>query len=118
MRNHKQFVQILAFALAALMLLSLILGLIPKAEAASSSEIKQQINALQSINALQQQINDLGYRMDSCCCKLQTQILQSQYDASLRENMMLKIDKSNVDQSAYLLGILGNWVPKTAAFAA
>ena len=60
----------------------------------------------------------MGYHMDECCCKLQTQILQSQYEAAIRENMMLKIDKSNADQSAYMLGILGDWTPKTVSASA
>lgn len=47
MNNRKRWVQVLAGVLAAIMLLSLILSLIPtKAGAASSSEIKKQIAAL------------------------------------------------------------------------
>ena len=46
MKNRKKFVSILAGIMAAVMLLSLIFSLIPAARAASSSEIKNQINAL------------------------------------------------------------------------
>ena len=88
MRNHKQFVQILAFALAALMLLSLILGLIPKAEAASSSEIKQQINALQSQKA------DLRGQMED---------LKKQYTETEDEIANLLSRKSILDQEVFLL---------------
>ena len=47
MNNRKKLVQILAGIMAAVMLLSLVLGLIPtKASALSSSEIRKQLNAL------------------------------------------------------------------------
>ena len=52
MRNRKRFVSIMAGVMAALMLLTLILGLLPaKASAASSSEIRKQINALKEDKA-------------------------------------------------------------------
>ena len=45
MKNRKRFVSIMAGIMAAIMLLSLILGLLPtRAHAASSSEIRKQIN--------------------------------------------------------------------------
>ena len=47
MRNRKRMVSILAGVMAAIMLLTLVLSVIPaKASAASSSEIKKQIAAL------------------------------------------------------------------------
>ena len=47
MNNRKRMVSILAGIMAAVMLLTLILGLLPtRASAASSSEIRKQINAL------------------------------------------------------------------------
>lgn len=46
MKNRKKLVSILAGIMAAIMVLSLILSLIPVARAASSSEIKQQIEAM------------------------------------------------------------------------
>ena len=47
MRNRKRLVSILAGVMAAIMLLSLIAGLLPRpASAASSSEIRKQINEL------------------------------------------------------------------------
>lgn len=88
MRNHKQSVQILAFALAVLMLLSLILGLIPNAEAASSSEIKQQINALQSQKA------DIRGQMED---------LKNQYAETEDEIANLLAKKSILDQEVFLL---------------
>ena len=51
MKNRKRLVSILAGIMAAIMLLTLILGLIPtQVRAASSSEIKKQIEELQNIS--------------------------------------------------------------------
>ena len=48
MKNRKRLVSILAGIMAAIMLLTLVLGMIPtRASAASSSEIRKQINELQ-----------------------------------------------------------------------
>ena len=61
MKNRKKLVSILAGIMAAVMLLTLVLSLIPtKAYAASSSEIRKQINELKNQKSgLQSQINDL-----------------------------------------------------------
>ena len=61
MNKRKKLVQILAGVMAAIMLLTLILGLIPtRVSAASSSEIKKQINALKKQKTeLQTQIQDV-----------------------------------------------------------
>lgn len=78
----------------------------------------QQLSNENRFAQLQQQISQLGYQMDTCCCKIQTQILQSQYDAALRENQKLQNDKSNSDQTAYLLSVMGKWVANAPAAAA
>lgn len=61
MNKRKRLVQILAGVMAAIMLLTLVLSLIPtKVSAASSSEIKKQINALKKQKTeLQTQIEDV-----------------------------------------------------------
>ena len=61
MNKRKKLVSILAGIMAAIMLLTLILGLIPtKASALSSKEIKKQINALKQQNKdLEKQIDDV-----------------------------------------------------------
>lgn len=61
MRNRKRLVSILAGIMAAIMILSLILSILPvKASAASSSEIKKQISALQENRKdIKNQIADL-----------------------------------------------------------
>ena len=55
--------------------------------------------------------------MDQCCCKIQTQLLQSQYDETLRELAKAQNDASNAAQSAYLLSVMGKWVANPAAVA-
>ena len=74
-----------------------------------------QINAVQGFNQLTQQIANLGFQMDQCCCKIQTQLLQSQYDEALRELNKAQMEQSNSAQSAYLLNVMGKWVANPAA---
>ncbi len=67
MKNRRLWVSILAGILAAVMLLSLIVSLLPqRASAASSSEIKKQIEALEGDQAeMQEQIDALKAQQDS-----------------------------------------------------
>lgn len=76
-----------------------------------------QINVVQGFNQITQQLSQLGFQMDQCCCKIQTQILQSQYDETLRELAKAQNDASNAAQSAYLLSVMGKWVANPAAVA-
>lgn len=78
----------------------------------------QQLSTENRFAQLQQQISQIGFQMDQCCCKIQTQILQSQYDAALRELNKAYTDKSNTEQSAYLLSVMGKWVANAPAAAA
>ena len=61
MKNRKRLASILAAVLAAIMLLSLIAGILPRpVEAASSSEIKKQLDALkEERKELNNQLSDL-----------------------------------------------------------
>ena len=74
-----------------------------------------QINAVQGFNQLQQQIADLGARMDSCCCSIKTQLLQDKYDATARELAKAQNEAVNAAQSQYLLGVMGQWVANAPA---
>lgn len=77
-----------------------------------------QIGAENRFGQLQQQISQLGYQMDQCCCKIQTQILQNQYDEAVRELNKAQNEASNAAQSAYLLSVMGKWVANPAATTA
>lgn len=89
MRNRKKWVSIMAGLLAAVMLLSLLAGLIPtRASAASSKEIKQQIKDLkEEKEEIQAQIAEV----------------QSKYDANAEEISDLVAQKDAIDQEIGLL---------------
>ena len=76
-----------------------------------------QLGAEQRFNALQQQISQLGYQMDSCCCSIKTQMLQDKYDALENQYRTAQNEISNAQQSQYILGALGRFVtnPPVAA---
>lgn len=89
MNKRKKLVQILAGIMAAIMLLSLMLSLIPaRASAASSREIKKQINALKEQNKkLEEQIEDV----------------QAQYDENEDEIANMVNQKYAIDQEIFIL---------------
>ena len=79
------------------------------------------INAIQGFNTvnqniiagnanLVQQINDLGYHLDKCCCEIKTQMLQDRYDDKQAELVTAQGIISNANQSQYLLSQLGRFV--------
>ena len=71
MRNRKRMVQIMAGIMAAIMLLSLILGLLPThAHAASSSEIRNQINDLKEQVGIKKTIKDYGVNEEEFLARL------------------------------------------------
>ena len=74
-----------------------------------------QLSAEGRYNAIQQQIAQLGYQMENCCCSIKTQLLQDKYDAAIRELAKAQNDASNAAQSAYLLNTMGKWVANPAA---
>ena len=76
-----------------------------------------QINVLQGFSALQQQIAQMGFQMENCCCSIKTQMLQDKYDALQELYRDAKDDLSNAAQSQYILGALGRFVayPSQAA---
>lgn len=89
MKNRKRFVSIMAGVLAAIMLLSLIVGLLPsRAHALSSSEIRDQINALEEKqDAIQAQMDELDEQIQSTVGKM--------------ENIVA--EKNIIDQQVFLL---------------
>ena len=76
-----------------------------------------QINVIQGFNQITQQLGQLGYQMEQCCCSIKTQMLQDKYDETLRELAKAQSDASNAAQSAYLLSVMGKWVANPAATA-
>lgn len=89
MKNRKRLVSVLAGIMAAIMLLTLIVGLIPRpASAASSSEIRKQINELkEQKKEIQNQIKDV----------------QAQYEQNENEIADIIARKNVIDQEIQLL---------------
>lgn len=82
------------------------------------------INAIQGFNqvnqniaALSQQIGQLGYHMDQCCCEIKTQMLQDRLSDAQAALVAARGEISNNAQSMYILSQLGKFVPTTAAAA-
>ena len=76
-----------------------------------------QINAVQGFNQLTQQIAQLGYQMDQCCCSIKTQLLQDKYDEAIRELNKEQGEKIAANTAAYLLNVMGKWVANAPAAA-
>lgn len=76
-----------------------------------------QINVVAGFNAITQQIAQLGFNMEQCCCSIKTQMLQDKYDETLRELTKAQTDASLAAQSAYLLSVMGKWVANPPAVA-
>ena len=68
------------------------------------------INAIQGFNQINLTLQNLGAQMDSCCCKIQTTMLQNRYEDERAKNVALQGEISNFQQSQYILGQMGRWV--------
>ena len=76
------------------------------------------LNMNTGFNSVNQNIADLGYKMDQCCCNIQRLILENRLqDAQIALQNAQNV-AVNAEQSQYLLSQLGSFVPKTAAAAA
>ena len=66
-------------------------------------------------NSVNQNIADLGYKMESCCCGIKTMLLENR----LQDVQTALADARNVAtnqaQSEFLLSQLGSFVPKSVA---
>ena len=67
-------------------------------------------NLQMQTNALAQQINQLGYQMDQCCCAIKTQMLQDRLADTQAELVTANGVISNANQSQYILSQLGRFV--------
>lgn len=79
------------------------------------SNYTNQINVVQGFNAIQAALAGISNQIGTCCCDIKSTLLQDKYDAAIRENARLLADKSNADQSAYLLSVMGRWVANPSA---
>ena len=87
------------------------------------------INAIQGFNttnqalatgfaSVNQNLANLGYKMDECCCSIKTMMLENR----LQDTQIALQNQQNIavnqNQTEYLLSVMGNWTPKTTAAAA
>ena len=70
-------------------------------------------NMLAGFNNLGQQLNQLGYHMDQCCCEIKTQMLQNRLDDANAALVAAQNNISNYNQSQYILSQLGRFVAWT-----
>ena len=82
------------------------------------SNYTNQINVVQGFNAIQAALAGISNQIGNCCCDIKSTLLQSQYDEAIRENARLLADKSNADQSAYLLSVMGKWIANPSSTTA
>lgn len=76
------------------------------------------INGFNTVNAniatVNQNIADLGYKMDQCCCSIKTMMLENR----LQDTQIALQNQQNIavnqEQTQYLLSVMGNWTPKAA----
>ena len=84
------------------------------------------INAIQGFNTVNQnmqagfaavanQLSQLGYQMDQCCCSIKTQMLQNRLDDANAALVAAQNNISNYNQSQYILSQLGRFVANAPA---
>ena len=69
--------------------------------------VNQTLNS--GFDAVNQNINDLSYQMQQCCCNLKTQMLQDKYDDVRNQLNMAQIAGSNAAQTQNILNTLGRY---------
>lgn len=83
------------------------------------------INAIQGFNSLgqslsagfasvNQNIADLGYKMDTCCCSIKTMLLENRLQDTQIALQNAQNVAVNAEQSQYILSQLGSWTPKSS----
>ena len=69
-------------------------------------------------NSVNQNIADLGYKMEECCCSIKTMLLENRLQDTQIALQNAQNQAVNADQSAYLLSVMGKWVANAPAAAA
>ena len=69
------------------------------------------VSGFASVN---QNLADLGYRMDRCCCEIKTQLLENRLQDTQIQLQNQQNIAVNAQQSQYLLSQLGSFVPTGA----
>ena len=86
------------------------------------------INAIQGFNttnqtiasgfaSVNQNIANLGYKMDECCCSIKTMLLENRLQDTQLALQNEQNKAVNAEQYAYLLNVMGKWVANAPAAA-
>ena len=76
----------------------------------------QQITS--GFNSVNQNIANLGYKMDECCCAIKTMLLENRLQDTQIALQNEQNKSINAEQSAYLLSVMGKWVANAPATTA
>ena len=76
----------------------------------------QQISS--GFNSVNQNIANLGYKMDECCCAIKTMLLENRLQDTQIALQNEQNKSINAEQSAYLLSVMGKWVANAPAATA
>ena len=69
-----------------------------------------QVNVIQGFNNLSQRIDQLGFKMESCCCEIKTMMLNQALDEARAKIVRLEAQNDNRDQTQTLLNTMGRWI--------
>ena len=69
-------------------------------------------------NSVNQNIANLGYKMDECCCAIKTMLLENRLQDTQIALQNEQNKAINAEQSAYLLSVMGKWVANAPATTA
>ena len=104
MKNKKFWISLLALIMAAVMILTLILGVLPHAHAATSSEIKEQINSMKDDQKdMQAQIDKLESQKKENVTDIRERMAQKSVIEQQVGLLQAQIDSKNEEIAAYAL---------------
>jgi len=69
-------------------------------------------------NSVNQNIANLGYKMEECCCGIKTMLLENRLQDTQIALQNEQNKAINAEQSAYLLSVMGKWVANAPATTA
>lgn len=69
-------------------------------------------------NSVNQNIADLGYKLDSCCCSIKTLMLERELAATSNDLQNQRNIAVNQAQSEFLLNTMGRWIANPSATTA
>lgn len=71
---------------------------------------QNQLNLMSGLSGISSKLDQLGFQMQSCCCDIKTTMLQDRLDAAERENVILRGQVNNAEQTQTILSNLGRFV--------